>query len=689
MKPPFLFFISFLLLSFSLTAKDPITDSITSPIKWLQEQNTIGQELLKTNQDFDKAVNIFESAFNFASDQNILNQFPEISIGYGIAMYKNGDAHNSYSILKDVLPKIDDTNLKMKADVNQIIGMTLVFKNKFSEGYKHQMDALKYYSDIGDSTGMMSVYYDLGSNFGTQGQSELALENFEKGIVIAKAQKNTKMIILGTTAIGNAWASTNEYEKALVYIRESMELAEGINDDEEIAWASINRGHILAKLDKYEESKKYLKKSYDLSFKIGNKLLTAYSMEQMSDVNLMQGQLSDALKYLDKSLKSYQELGQTNGEKNVTMKYAEIYFQQKNFTKYKEYTDRYIALKDSLYSKEMMETMASLKQDFEIHKIEREKEIALLTKDQELVSAKNYASISITCGALVTFVLLLILLLSRNRSAIEKNNLLAAKNAEILRQNEFLANSNRDLEKFAYIISHDLKEPLRNINGFTKLLVKKLSVYTDDETLHEYASFITNGTQQMGELLNGLLEYSKISVNKSEKELVDFNQLVNQVVNNLKIQQYEKNCKIRVDELPQLSCRPTHLKQVFQNLIANAIKFTNKEKDGNQIAIGMEELEEEYIFSVQDNGIGIAPEYQKDIFVVFKRLHDRGTYSGSGIGLATCKKIVEDHGGRIWVSSKEGEGSCFRFTIPKDSTSERVMPSEKIIKKDMPKLETA
>ncbi len=653
---------------FSLHATEAVVDSIQSPKLYLTSQYKVGKKLLKDDQQFDKAVQLFQNIHSFAESKNLSNQFPEISIGYGIAMYKNGDIQNAYSILLESLPQIDDNDSKLKAEANQILGMTLVFQSKFSEGYKYQIDALTYYSDLNDSTGLMSVYYDLGANFSSQGQSELALQNYEKGIELAKALKDAKKTILGITAIGGTWAALNNFEKALTYSEESIELAYLLKDDEELAWASINRGHILGQLKKYPESEYYLEQAYNLSFKIGNKLLTAYSLEQMSDINFKQDLLDAAIKDLDESYTFYQELGQLNSLKGLTKKYAEIYYKQKNFAKYKEYTDQYMALKDSLYSKEMMEEMANLKQDFQIHQIERENQIALLTKDQEIAVAKNFTHLAITCSAILIFVLLLILMISRNKAAVEKNELLSAKNAEILRQNEFLVNSNRDLEKFAYIISHDLKEPLRNINGFTKLLIRKMTKYTDDKDITEYAGFITKSTEQMAQLLNGLLEYSKLNANKKDKKESNLGNIVLNVMDSLRIQLKEKNCEIELKSLPSIPCRTTQLSQVFQNLIANAIKFGPD--TGNKIIIGAQDLGNKYRIYVKDHGIGIDEEYRKDIFEVFKRLHDRGTYSGSGIGLATCKKIVEDHGGRIWVESKKGEGACFYFTLPKQAIPE-------------------
>jgi len=622
-KHVFLFLL--LLCSFSFYEVGAQVDSLTSPKLWLKEQNDLGEKLLKSTQDFEKAVQVYESAYNFAVSKELPYHLIDLPVNYGIALYKNGDIQNAYSILHEVLPKIKDDNLKLKADANQIIGMTLVFQNKFPEGYKHQMDALKYYSDMSDSSGVMSVLYDLGNNFATQGQSELALKNYEKGIAIAKELGDVKMTMFGITALGGAWAAVGDMEKALMYSVESIELAKILKDDEELAWASINHGHILMQLGKFKESETYLNQAYELSFVIGNKLLTGYSVEQTAELRFKENRLNESIDLLDESYKIYQELGHTNSVKEVTRKYAEIYFKQENYAKYKEYTDQYMALKDSIYSAEMMESMANLKQDFELHKMERENQIALLTKDQELAKAKSYITWTVVLGTLLTFILVLILMYSRNRAAIERNEMLAAKNAEILRQNESLVTSNEDLEKFAYIISHDLKEPLRNINGFTKLLSRKLKKYTFDDSIAEYMQFIVGGTDQMGELLNGLLEYSKVGVNKAEKKLVSLDTVVEKVINGFRIQLDEKQCELDLQKLPNVACKNTQLTQVFQNLIGNAIKFSPGK--GNKITIGAEDQGDKYLLFVKDQGIGIEEEYQNDIFVVFKRLHDRKTFS--------------------------------------------------------------
>ena len=272
---PKIIILFFLILPSYLLATE--VDSIASPRAWLEQQNEIGQKYLRENQEFDKAVNTFKLAHDFAVTHQLTEEFSKVSVGYGIALYKKGDVQNSYRTLLEVLPKISDLELKVKAEVNQIIGMSLVFKNKFPEGYKYQMEALKYYSDIGDSTGLMNTYYDLASNFELQRQFEMSLEYFKKGLNLAKSQNDTKNIILGTTSLSGLWAEKNDFDNALKFNDESLTLAKSINDKEELAWASINRGYIFVQIRAFEKSHFFLNQAYDLSFEIGNKLLTAYS----------------------------------------------------------------------------------------------------------------------------------------------------------------------------------------------------------------------------------------------------------------------------------------------------------------------------------------------------------------------------------------------------------------------------
>lgn len=227
--------------------------------------------------------------------------------------------------------------------------------------------------------------------------------------------------------------------------------------------------------------------------------------------------------------------------------------------------------------------------------------------------------------------------------------------------NKELLRSNQELENFAYVATHDLQEPLRMITSFTQLLELR---YEDkfDKTAKEYMGFIVEGGKRMYDLINGLLAYSRISSKGINFSVVDLNKIVDTVKLNLAYIINLRNCKIECGKLPCLEADQNMMIQLFQNLIANGIKFS---KGAPRIHISCKSEKKHYIISVRDEGIGIDHQYFEKIFGIYKRLVPRDEYEGTGIGLAICKKILENHNGKIWVESETGKGSTFIFSIPK------------------------
>ena len=225
-----------------------------------------------------------------------------------------------------------------------------------------------------------------------------------------------------------------------------------------------------------------------------------------------------------------------------------------------------------------------------------------------------------------------------------------------------LVRSNRDLEQFAYVASHDLQEPLRMVATFTQLLAERYREKLDDEGLRfiEYAS---DGATRMQSLIKDLLAFARVGREGLNAADVDCNELVTHAVQNLEAAIHESGAVITCHSLPVVKADGPLLLQVFQNLIGNAIKFRGSERPA--IQVNAAELPAEWVFSVADNGIGISSEYADTIFVIFKRLHTQSEHPGNGLGLAICKKIIEQHGGRIWIESELGAGSTFKFSLPK------------------------
>jgi signal transduction histidine kinase len=225
-----------------------------------------------------------------------------------------------------------------------------------------------------------------------------------------------------------------------------------------------------------------------------------------------------------------------------------------------------------------------------------------------------------------------------------------------------LARSNADLEQFAYVASHDLKEPLRAISGSVQILQERY-VTGLDPGVDEVVKHTVEGANRMQTLIDDLLAYSRLTTREAVVEPTDLKEIVDEALANLELSIKESKTVITHDPFPTVQVDRTQLLQVFQNLISNAIKYRSQRTP--KIHLGVENKASEWLFYVRDNGIGIAPQYTDRIFRIFQRLHTRKEYSGTGIGLAICKKIIERHGGRIWVESEPEEGSRFNFTLPK------------------------
>ncbi len=231
----------------------------------------------------------------------------------------------------------------------------------------------------------------------------------------------------------------------------------------------------------------------------------------------------------------------------------------------------------------------------------------------------------------------------------------------LARQAQELAAYNAELEQFAYLAAHDLQEPLRTVASFTQLLALRYKGKLDSEA-DKFIGFAVEGAARMRRLIDDLLAYSRVARRQNDMQPAACGALFQQSLDNLRAAIEESGATITSDPLPTVMADPGRLAQVFQNLLGNAIKFRSQQPP--HIHVSAEQQGTDWVFSVRDNGIGIDPQYAARIFQVFERLHGKQEYPGTGIGLALCKRIVERHGGRIWVESAAGEGATFRFTIP-------------------------
>ncbi len=252
------------------------------------------------------------------------------------------------------------------------------------------------------------------------------------------------------------------------------------------------------------------------------------------------------------------------------------------------------------------------------------------------------------------------LLLTSERLAAEAQDHMRTAR-ELARKTEEMERSNKDLQQFAYVASHDLQEPLRMVSSYVQLLQRRYQGRLDADA-DDFIGFAVEGATRMQHLIQDLLSYSRVNTHGHPPSPTDVGEVIRRVLTNLRLAIDESGARITHGSLPVVEADATQLVQLFQNLIANAIKFRGEPPP--HVRISAEKEDAFWLFSVRDNGIGLDPEFADRIFTIFQRLHSRKDYPGTGIGLAICKRIVERHGGSIWVKSAHGEGSTFYFILP-------------------------
>jgi light-regulated signal transduction histidine kinase (bacteriophytochrome) len=293
--------------------------------------------------------------------------------------------------------------------------------------------------------------------------------------------------------------------------------------------------------------------------------------------------------------------------------------------------------------------------------------VHFLLANPDLRRPHSEAGVEVTLGGKKYFITsereqILDLLFSTYELAVWKNRELQSATNKLEEQAVELQRSNRELEQFAAIASHDLQEPLRMVSSYLGLLERRAADKLDDKE-KSFMHFAVDGALRMQQMITDLLAYSRVSTHAGEFVPTDLNATLADALANLEAARAEHAAAITHDALPTLSIDKPRFVQLFQNLIGNALKFTTPDRPP-EVHLGCVRQGNVWLFSVRDNGIGIEARDFERIFELFQRLHSRTEYPGTGIGLALCKKIVERHGGRLWLESEPGKGTTFHFTVP-------------------------
>ncbi len=635
---------------------DSIVMSAPSPRKALEQLSNEGKRFYK-NGLYEEAFEIYSKALQLAIETNDNEQTLSLMIYLGQISYLLSDHKQSLEYFHRALD-LGEASLAVgkKAQIYSGLSDTYLALGDYNQAYAFQLKALDIRETLNDEKEIAKSYYGLGSIFFEQKHFEQALEYYKRSLDTWERTKNKQWILTTLSAIGTTYGSMGKWDQALFFDLEALKLVEEEKDVSAMAYILHSAGTNYADLGDFKNSEDYLFRALKMAPETGNLQFESNVLESIGYLYVKMGKYSLAIDYFKEALQIANKIGAKSDIAKISRSIADAYHKTGNKEEAYFYLNQHTALKDSLLTSEMIGKMNNLQNSYEIQK--REKELALLTSQNKLKKLYLYFA---SIGVLALFVLLW-LAYGRYKAETKAKYLVEQKNMEIEVQNQKLAESNSDLEQFAYVASHDLKEPLRMINSYSNILNKRYQ-NSIDEAGNEFLYFISDAAKRMDKLLDGLLEYSRVNRKNLDPKQLSLAEIVKTVTNTLQARIQETNAKIYIGSLPSVNANYTQMIQVFQNLIGNALKFNRT--DFVEVIVDSYIENGDYVFMVKDNGIGIDEENIDRIFLVFQRLHTHQEYEGTGIGLSITKKIVERYGGKIWVESTLGKGSTFFFTLPK------------------------
>lgn len=617
----------------------------------------------------------FEQTYDYACQANELSKTLHYQAGASKANNLMGLAYSFRGESKAALA-VNEKALQLAREVRDShcisealndIAVLLSEKADYGGALEKYHESLNYCRG-NDALGLVITLTNLGTLHEEMGNEKKATEYFFEA---NKEAFNSN----DSLAICEAQLNLSDYyyyyqdnlDSSLFYLNKALEIAQRRHDIFVITDCLTQKGVVESEKGNFALALDYQLKVEKILNDLGSKNLLAYHLLELGYTYCDKKDFRHAVQMASKGLELVQEIGLNNLVADYYELLSQAHAGDKNYEKAFHFQRLLTEKKDSLSNNETQLKLAEIETDYQVKKKETEN---LLLKVQQ---AKNEASIqkqNISLAAILIILALVLvsvlLLLRANRQKQTYNvmleNQVNEKTAALQKSNEILRQTNEELERFTHIASHDLKEPIRNIAGFTNLIQRRMK-QNNDPALAEYLGFIEKNANQLYNLIEDVLEYSRINQHSHKaKEKVDIQSLVSQVEDLLKFNIRKKNVLIRCRSLPRIVTNKTKLMVVLKNLIENGIKYNQNPKP--VIEISYQRQGQFHHFSIRDNGIGISSEYFRQIFGMFKRLHTREVYEGSGMGLAICKKIIHQLGGNIEVESVVGEGSAFTFSLP-------------------------
>jgi len=619
--------------------------------------------------EYDQAQTLFQEVFE-------LSQMNENERGIVLAltaMSRNAILQNDFSVALSLaedahsylLASEEAENAELLTEVLEKTAEAYIKRREYSESLEYSQGLLQIARKSGDIEKELTALKYIAIVCGVKANYKIGMQYFFEALDKSEQvgyRPNTAHILVNIATI---YAHLYNYDDALDRYQRVLEEFDDVTDNNTRVAVYNNSGNIYYATDRHKEALGCFLKSLELAELYQNKEMIAHSLAQLSRAEYRLKSYDKSLIYAEKAAQQIEDLGDINGKQINQLNLAKLHLRSKNLTKAlylgKEGTATAIQLKDDASVLRGYKTLANTYKamgDFENALDYQIKYSKLQAETAKTQRNRRFLDLEIRHALKEQ---------EKEISALTKENeyqsLLLSQSDRIARQNEELLSANEDLRQFAYVASHDLKEPLRMISSYSKLIERHFGDKIPEDK-KQYFAYISDGTRRMNNLLEDLLRYATIGKSGIDKDMVDINRMLEVCQFNLKVRIEENNATVNVPDIPKIYTNKPLLNQLFQNLLSNAIKFRKPDVDPI-VLVRYEEKDNEHVFSIADNGIGIAEEFQERIFVIFQRLHSRTKYEGTGIGLAICQKIAQKLGGRIWLESEAGEGSTFYFSLLK------------------------
>ncbi|MFT5166925.1 MAG: signal transduction histidine kinase [Saprospiraceae bacterium] len=624
-------------------------------------------DIFQHQSAFDKAVAYYKNALDYGKQEGnkegIIKSLCALSYHY--VLQKELDT--SFVYINEAITQIDETTPEsVKAEVNNQICQVFIKKQEYTSVLKYGLEALKISKGIGETEKELTALNNIAVYYGVFADYKTAMEYFLEALEKSKSinfRKNTSQSLINIATI---YASLFNYQEAINRYQTVLAEYDDVIDDYTRVIVCNNLGNIYYHSDDPRKAINRFEEAYELAVKINYREMIAHTLAQKGRTNAALKNFDLALKNAEEAQVLITELGEINGKQINLINFGNIYYHKKEFDKAIKLTSQGIVaakrMKDEENEIRGYQILAKIYQ--ELQNFEKALSYQLIYSKAQEGFAKEQRSRQV----LDMEIQFAIQQKQKEIEQLTRDNeyqaLLLTQSDQIANQNVQLLQVNEELRQFAYVASHDLKEPLRMIGSYTQLIQRKFKAEVDEDTA-SFFGFVSEGVIRMNNLLDALLKYATIGKSELEIEKVNLNDILDICRINLQVSIAETNTIITVkNPLPVVHSVQSLLIQLFQNLISNAIKF-RKEDIRPEIKVFSKEDEDQYKIYISDNGIGINPEFQERIFIIFQRLHTRSQYEGTGIGLAVCQKIVQKLGGVISVKSQLDQGATFSFTIPK------------------------